>query len=129
MAITNLVRSFSVAVLLGNGLMAYADTLGAVMWGGPTQAKVVCTFFNGGSGTVDIQSLGIYGGNGVPANIAVNTCGANLAPFKTCYFFANVPVSGTNACNVILSPSGADIRGEMQVQNASGVVINSGPIR
>lgn len=119
----------SATSFFGNTMIANADTLAGVMWGGPSQAFVLCYLFNSGPGIVNITSKTINAESGGTLPLAGDTCGTSITEGRICYFSANIPVNGGNACNVVLSPSGANVRGEMEIRTTSGVILNSGGLR
>lgn len=120
---------FAAVVLFGSAMQAHADTLAGVMWGGPTQSAAICYLFNMGPGAVSITSKAVYAETGGTRPLGNDTCGTSLAAGAICAFGASIPSGGANACRVVLSPSGANVRGEMDIRDSSGVILNSVELR
>ncbi|MEJ8854433.1 hypothetical protein WKW79_07630 [Variovorax robiniae] len=115
---------FVAASLVLVGGAASADILAGIGWAA-NQAAVVCYVFNAGSGPVDITSKAIVNevtGNAYPA---AGSCTNSLASGRTCALTAAVQANGANTCKFVLSPSGADVRGQMEVRNSTGTILNS----
>ena len=112
---------FVAAALAGNLMAANADILSGIMYGGSTQSYVVCYLYNAGTGSVSVTANSIYNeGSGLLP--LLNSCIGSLASGSTCPVIANTPTSGANACRVVLAPSGADMRGEMEIRSSSSIL-------
>jgi hypothetical protein len=123
-------RFAAVATLWGASLAAHADILAGVGFGGPRQSQAVCYLFNAGPGAVNITSKSIHPefGNTLPT-LVYDTCANSLAAGNVCAFVANIPSTGGNACRVVLTPSGANVRGTLEIRDSSGEVLNSMGLR
>lgn len=116
------------AALLTGVTIAKADILSGVGYG-PNQSGVTCYLFNTGPGSVSITSRAIYAENGSTYQV-VGTCATSLAAGQMCFFSATIPASGgASACHAVISPSAAGVRGEIEIRNVGGAVLNSGPLR
>jgi hypothetical protein len=115
-------RLFAAAALLGSGTIAHADAAsGAVAWAAG-QSSVVCYLFNTSANTVYITSKAIIAEGSGSTYPLSGSCGTSLAPFQICVFVTSVPAGGANACYASLSPTGANVRGEMEVRGSAGVL-------
>ena len=118
------------ATLLAAPLAVYADILAGVGYGGPRQTKAVCYLFNAGPGNVNITSKSIHPEFGTSLTASVyDTCGTSISPGNVCAFVANIPTGGGNACRIVLSPSGANVRGRLELRDVSGEVLNAVELR
>jgi hypothetical protein len=116
--------------LMSASLVANADTLSGVGWGGPRQVQAVCYLFNAGPGTVHITSKAIYPefGTTLPP-IVYDSCATSIAPTTICAVVATIPGEGGNACRFVLSPSGANVRGKLEIRDGSREVLTGIELR
>ncbi len=129
MLTTKKVQILLAAAFLSNGAIVHADSLAAVMWGGPAQSSAVCYLFNSGPGTVSITSSNIYSELGGTVPIIWTDCGTTLTTGSVCAYTANIPVQGAYACNIVISPSATNVRGEMEIRDNTGKILNSRELR
>lgn len=104
-------------------ISAQAETLAGVGWAA-NQNAVVCYLFNSGPGAVNVVSKTIIPEISGSYTVAGN-CGATLNAGQICAFHTTVPAGGANACQTVITPSAANVRGQMEVRNAQGVILNS----
>jgi hypothetical protein len=122
-------------VLIGSALMtlgaaAQADILaGGAMYGGPVQVNAVCYLYNAGTGPVTVTSNSIFR-EGVAAALPniFDSCN-NLAPGASCGISANVVNFAAHNCRMIVSPSGANVRGTFELRDGAGNVLNNVELR
>lgn len=119
------------ASLFGAGTLAHAETLAGTASGGINQSRVVCYLFNAGPGDVNITSKTISSEIGGVRTLAFDGCGTStLAAGVTCGFFANIPAAYSgNSCSVVISPSAANVRGQLEIRDAAGGILNSVQLR
>ena len=121
---------FSMSVLLGVITSAQADILAAgVAYGGSTQTVASCSLFNAGTGPVTITSNLIIREPNVSLVLTFDSCGV-LAAGASCAIAVPIVFNLGHSCRMIVSPSGADVRGSFQVREAAfGRVLNSLELR
>ena len=121
---------FSVFVLLGVITVARADILAAgAAYGGPTQTLAVCYVFNAGPGPVSITSNLIIREPNVSLVLSFDSCGV-LAAGASCGIAAPIVNNLAHSCRMIVSPSGADVRGSFELRESSlGRVLNNLELR
>ena len=121
---------FSVFVLLGVITVAQAEILAAgASYGGPTQTLAVCYVFNAGPGPVSITSNLIIREPNVSLVLQFDSCGV-LAAGASCAIAAPIANNAAHSCRMIVSPSGADVRGSFELRESSlGRVLNSLELR
>lgn len=131
MIILKSLKTIIAITLFSAGSLAHADRLAGTASGGIRQTRVVCYLFNAGPGNVTITSKAIYGEIGGLRTIAYDGCGTStLAEGVTCGFFSNIPAQyGGNSCNVVISPSAANVRGQLEVRDSAGEILNSIELR
>ena len=105
-------------------LQGQIDTLAGVGWS-PGQRQVTCYLFNTGPGNVNITSKAIIPELGGSTYQLSGSCDTPLAAGRICSFSASVSEAGANACYAVLSPSGVNVRGEMEVRDSSQRILNS----
>jgi hypothetical protein len=119
--------------LLGIALFAapatgVADTLAGVVYGGPTQSAVVCYLFNVGPGTVTVTAKTISEEAGEVAQYGT-TCSSPLGAGKTCWFGAYITLDRAYSCRAVLSPSGDNVRGSIDIRDSTAKVLARGDMR
>ena len=120
---------FSMSVLLGVITVARADILAAgAAYGGPTQTSAVCYVFNAGPGPVSITSNLIIREPNVSLVLSFDTCGV-LAAGASCGTAVPIVNNLAHSCRMIVSPSGADVRGSFELRDSSGRVLNNLELR
>jgi hypothetical protein len=113
-------------LLLGFSAAARADILATgAMFGGNTQNGVVCYLFNAGTGPVTVVSNQIIKEPNISLPLVSDTCGVLLAAGNTCGIAANIVNNAAHSCKFVVSPSGADVRGVMEVRSGLTVLQNS----
>jgi len=126
----NLSKLLVASALLSSETIVHADTLAGVAFGGGNQSIAVCYAFNAGPGNVNVTSSSILSESGASLPIAGKNCSASLTPGSTCYLQATTSVNNQAvACRIIVSPSAANVRGEMEIRDSSNVVLNSVELR
>lgn len=124
---------FAAVALLGINAAAYADILAAgAMYGGPTQVQADCYLFNAGAGAVSIVSKSIFREPNVAVLLGVVStvgCGTSLAPGNSCAIIATVVSNAAHSCRFIVSPSGADVRGNFELRDGTGKILNNVELR
>lgn len=128
MSTSNSLKACLAIALISSGIAVDADTLAKITYGGPTQSYAVCYLYNAGTGPVNLTTKAIYSEGGSALTINNSSCGATLAAGSSCGFSALV-MPGATACHAVVSPSAADVRGEMQIRNSSNGVLVSGDLR
>jgi hypothetical protein len=129
--VMNALTKLSVALTLAAmAAAAYADTLaGGAIYGGSTQLQGVCYLYNAGGATVGVTTNSIVRqGSAVPLVNASDDCG-NLAPGATCGISANLVNNLAHSCRMVVTPSGANVRGNFEVRDAEGRVLNDIELR
>jgi hypothetical protein len=116
-----------VTAFLSGATAVHADILSGIAWAAG-QANVTCYLFNAGPGTVSITSNNIFNEAGGTA-LTSTSCGTTLAAGATCWIGASVPGTGAHACRSVISPSGDNVRGEIEIRNSGSVILNSAPLR
>ena len=112
-------------LLLGFSVAARADILATgAMYGGPTQNTAVCYLFNAGTGPVNVVTNQIIREPNISLLLAFDNCGV-LAAGSTCSIVANLANNVPHSCKFVLSPSGADVRGVMEIRSGGTVLQNS----
>ena len=123
------------AVLAGLGLLtigatAQADILaGGASYGGISQATATCYIYNAGSGPVTIASRTIIREPNIALTPFFSSCAASLAAGSSCGFSASIVNNLAHSCRVVLSPSGAEVRGSMEFRSSTGDLLNSVELR
>ncbi len=108
----------------------HADTLASgAMYGGLSQTNGVCYIYNAGTGPVSISSRTISREPGTALAQFYNNCGAVLAAGSSCGFAANVVNSSAHFCRVVVSPSGEEVRGTIEMRDAQGRVLSNSDLR
>ena len=111
--------------LLGFSVIARADILATgSMYGGPTQNNAICYLFNAGTGPVSVFSNQIIREPNINLALFTDTCGV-LAAGSNCTIGANIVNGLAHSCKFVLSPSGADVRGVMEIRSGGTVLQNS----
>ena len=109
---------FSVFVLFGVITVAQADILAAgIAYGGATQTLATCSLFNAGPGPVTITSNVIIREPNVPLVLTFDTCGV-LAAGASCAVGLPIVFNLGHSCRMVVSPSGADVRGVLQIRES-----------
>ncbi len=113
-------------LLLGLSVAAHADILATgAMYGGPTQNTAVCYLFNAGTGPVTVVSNQILREPNINLPLSFDGCGV-LAAGNSCGIAVNNIVNNAaHSCKFVLSPSGADVRGVMEIRSGLTVLQNS----
>ena len=117
------------ALLLGLNVAAHADILATgMMYGGPTQNNAICYLFNAGTGPVTVVNNQIIRQSSDILPLTVDNCGV-LAVGTTCAIAVGSITNGLpHACRFVLSPSGADVRGVLEIR-AGGIVLQNSELR
>jgi len=119
---------FFAIVFISGGSIAHADnTIAGVLFGSPNQNSAVCYLFNTGSSAVAITSkyLTAENGGGKYA-LTYDSCKTSISAGKVCAFQATLgSANGGVACSVTLSPSGASIRGELEIRDSGAYHISN----
>lgn len=116
------------------GTNAYAQSLigGGALYGGPSQAFVVCYAYNFGFPAQALNSA-IFDENGNKKTLSYNSCGARLLPANgSCAMVANVSNNIAHSCYFQGSGSGGNIpnfRGTIQVLDANWHVLATSELR
>jgi hypothetical protein len=118
------------AVLLSIGTVANAETLaGGAVYGGVTQTQVACYLFNAGIGAVTVTTNSIYQeGIIAPLPLTADTCNT-LAPGATCVIATNVGNNATHSCRMVVTPTGSDVRGSIEIRDIRNNVLNNQELR
>ena len=115
--------------LLGINTAVRADILAAgAAYGGPAQTQAVCYLYNAGPGVVSVTSNLIVREPNTALALTVDNCGA-LAAGSSCGIAANIVNNMAHSCRMLVSPSGADVRGSFELRSAAGAVLNSVEMR
>lgn len=123
-------RWLPLALGLGVAGAEAAEMSGGPIDGGTGQRVAVCYFFNAGTSAVTITNPRITGINGSSATLTVNQCsGHALGVFTTCGIAANVSNSTVYACKASVTPSKRDVRGILEMRDATGVTIQNIELR
>ena len=120
---------FSIYVLLGVITVAQADILAAgASYGGPGQTSAACFLFNAGTGPVSVTSNLIIREPNVSLVLTFDSCGV-LAAGASCAIAVPIVFNLGHSCRMIVSPSGADVRGSFELRDSSGRVLNNLELR
>lgn len=122
--------ALTTVTLLAINTAAQADILAAgVAFGGPTQTIASCGLYNAGSGPVTITSNAIIREPNISLPLFLDTCGV-LAPGSSCSIAAGILNNFGHSCRMVISPSGADVRGNFEVRESGlGRVLNNLQLR
>ena len=126
----NAKKMFLTAVsLLGISVVAHADTLAAgAAYGGTAQTLANCYLYNAGTGPVTVTSNVIIREPNVSVPLTFHNCAA-LAAGSICAIAANIQNNVAHACRMVISPGGADVRGTLEIRDASGRILNAVELR
>ena len=92
------------------------------------QKTVVCNFLNSGDVTLQLTNVSIIASNGNTFGLSANTCSSGLASRHSCS--ATGTVNGLPfSCIAFVSPSKANMRGNMEMRDADGAVLQTTGIR
>ena len=112
-------------LLLGCSVVARADILATgPMYGGSTQTQAICYLFNAGTGPVTVTGNQIIREPNTNLALSVDSCGV-LAAGSSCGIAAVIVNNLAHSCKFVLSPSGADVRGVMEIRSSNAVLQNS----
>ena len=125
-------RSILVGALLSASMWAspaHAGILAAgTIYGGPTQVTAVCYLFNAGTTGVVITSIAIYDEVGNAYPVVSNNCSGSLAMHRSCRTVAHIFDGIPYACRAVASIT-SNLRGNLELRDASGYVLNSQQLR
>jgi hypothetical protein len=124
------IRLFIGVMVVSMAASAYAHTLaGGAIYGGGTQVAGVCYLHNAGGSTVSVTTNLIFRqGSTVPLANTFDDC-SSLPPGGTCGISANIVNNLPHSCKMVVSPSGADVRGSFEVRDGQGNVLNNIELR
>ena len=112
-------------LLLGVSVAAHADVLATgALYGGPTQNVAVCYLFNAGTGPVTVGSNQIMREPNINLPLSFDGCGV-LAAGSSCGIAANIANNVAHSCKFVLSQSGADVRGVLEMRSGLTVLSNA----
>ena len=112
-------------LLLGVSVAAHADVLATgALYGGPTQNTAVCYLFNAGTGPVTVVSNQIIREPNINLPLSFDGCGV-LAAGSSCGIATNIANNVAHSCKFVLSQSGADVRGVLEMRSGLTVLSNS----
>jgi hypothetical protein len=118
--------------LITMGTAAHAVTLAAgPLYGGSSQTVAVCYLFNADyANSVTVRRPEIISGGGTSLPLTVNNCPSTLAAGKTCNFYVN-PITNTQAfgCRVIVSGTGTNVQGTLDIRSSLGTVLQVEQLR
>jgi hypothetical protein len=120
--------SLFLSMLLLSGSVTRADTLSGVLYGGPTQTHVVCYLFNAGPGNVSVTAKTIADESAEITQYGTS-CGTTLGVGKTCWFGAYIVNNRAHSCRAVLSPSGDNVRGSIDVRDVDMKVLVQSQLR
>ena len=113
-------------LLLGVSAAAHADILATgAMYGGPTQNTAVCYLFNAGTGPVTVVSNQIIREPNINLGLSFDGCGVLVAGSSCGIAVNNIANNAAHSCKFVLSPSGADVRGVMELRQGLTVLQNA----
>ena len=102
------------------GTAANATTLAAGgLYGGPTQGAALCYFFNAGNGTVSISGKQIFREGSGSVALTVDNC-FTLVAGGICRFASTITSGATHACEAVVTPDGAHVRGTLEIRTNIG---------
>jgi len=112
-------------LLLGFSVAARADVLATgALYGGPTQNTAVCYLFNAGSGPVTVVSNQIIREPNLNLALSFDGCSV-LAAGSSCGIAAPILNNVAHSCKFVLSQSGADVRGVLEMRSGLTVLSTS----
>jgi hypothetical protein len=112
-------------LLLGVSVAAHADVLATgAMYGGPTQNTAVCYLFNAGTGPVTVTSNQIIREPNINLALSFDGCGV-LAAGSSCGIAATIVNNMAHSCKFVLSQSGVDVRGVLEMRSGLTVLSNA----
>lgn len=112
------------ALFIAMGATAYADNVGSAPAFSAGQTVAVCFYSNVGPSALTFTSSFIYAEPGGPLTEVSETCNGNLAGFARCRTVANVPSNAAVWCRAVVSKK-SNLRGRLEIRNASGVTLTS----
>ncbi|MGD9508366.1 MAG: hypothetical protein AB7I59_15340 [Geminicoccaceae bacterium] len=111
----------AVLTLVGaSGAQAQAILSAGALYGGGTQFRAVCYFYNSGGTTLQLSGAQIATPSGSGLALVANECGATLGPGRSCGIAANVANNLAYNCRVTVSPGKGNARGVFEMRNSSG---------
>ncbi len=111
----------STMCLLGLTTVAEAQSILSAggLYGGPSQVRAVCYFYNSGSSSVALAGSNILDQNGSAQTLVVNQCGSSLSPGRTCGIAANASNNQPYSCRTFASPNKTFLRGVLEMRDSS----------
>ncbi len=119
----------AVLAILAGASTAQAQTFATgPIYGGPTQTTGICTLYNAGTVSVSLASADIRDQNGnVPT--ATTGCPVTLVPGAACRITLALPATGLAYACEAAAGAPSSLRGSFSLENSTGVVLNSQPLR
>jgi hypothetical protein len=110
--------------MLGGVGIAHADIYASALtyMGNPSGLPITCRVFNAGLASVNIASRELYDNTGASVAPTSDSCGATLAPKKSCQYGA---VSGGNfafACRINAVGQDVNIRGVTEIISSTRTI-------
>lgn len=123
---------FTVAVLIGLGTVASADTLaGGPVYGGASSVggTVTCRVFNAGQGSLSLTTREIVNNAGGVVTLSFDTCNVGISPAQSCEYGG--PITGNFAFSCHMFETGVDgiVTGVVEIQSSGGTVLNTVPLK
>ena len=123
----------ALSLSLGLTTSAFADDLlaGGNLFGGPTQTRVVCSFFNAGNQPVSIISPRLLDQFGTSFPLTGNQCDdtPTLAANRTCGIFVDINAQRSWSCRARISPNKQNVRGVLDIRDTTGSVLANTELR
>jgi hypothetical protein len=88
------------------------------LYGGPSQVRAVCYFYNSGSSSIALAGTNIIDANGTPQPLAVDQCGVAIAAGRTCGIAANATNNQPYSCRTFVSPGKGPLRGVLEMRDS-----------
>jgi hypothetical protein len=106
-----------------------ADTLASgPVYGGPTQKRVACQVFNGGTTPITFVSTEISSQFLASVPLTFNNCGTALAPNRICTFQAAANDQAF-ACKARVNEAKTNVRGTMAALNSAAAALSEADLR
>ena len=129
-------RTSIIAVAGLVAMVAPAEALetlaGGALFGGPSQTRAICYFYNAGNQAVTIKGMQIRDRFGTIKPLVINECGpsgSSLGKGVSCGIAANIVNNLPHSCKVRVDPSKDEVRGVLEIRDGSQNVLQSIDLR
>jgi hypothetical protein len=125
------IASVMLAVGISSTVIADDNIAGGNLFGGPTQTRVICSFFNASNNAVGIINPRVFDQFGTSFPLTINQCddAPTLAANRTCSVGLDINDQRSWSCRARVSPSKENVRGVLDIRNSSNAVLSSTDLR